>query len=386
MRGEQSDNSPQRNVSWCEPFPLCAASVTGLESLPQRLKEAPSLASRPAVDCSLNNLIVYFQRKRREGRNFSLEQIFEDVRSRVSTDFDTEVHVAPVLSNGLLRRLWIIISAAFAQGRINHVTGDINFATLLMRKERTVLTLLDCGILERTHGLRRLMIRLIWFQLPVMRSQIVTVISEATRQSLLTNIGCSPKKIRVIPVAISERFSRKDGLFNTNRPTVLQIGTAPNKNLDRVAQCLKGLPCKLQIIGPVSSSQRGTLQEAGIDFDVAQGLSESELIRKYVECDLVLFASTSEGFGMPILEANAVGRPVITSNTTSMPEVAGDAACLVDPFDCNSIRHGIDRVISDADYRKRLVEAGFRNVLRFRGDRIAKEYISVYREIVDRAA
>jgi glycosyltransferase involved in cell wall biosynthesis len=352
-----------------------------------QLELTPSAKAAPAGDLvGLEHRVVYFQRKRRVGRNFSLEQIFNDVRARASVQFDAELNVAPALSNGLLRRIWITVSAALSQGDINHVTGDINFATLMMRKNKTVLTLLDCGILERTHGLRRFLIRLFWFQLPVMRSRIITVISEATRQSLLRNVRCQPKKIRVIPVAISEEFTRTDRPFNSKSPTLLQIGTAPNKNLDRVVQCLKGRQCKLQIIGPLSPSQRTALHDSDINFEATQGLSESELVQKFVKCDLVLFASTSEGFGMPILEANAVGRPVITSNTTSMPEVAGDAACLVDPFDCDSIRRGIDRVIDDAEFRSHLVEAGFKNVLRFRADRIAEQYFSVYREIVSRTA
>jgi glycosyltransferase involved in cell wall biosynthesis len=95
----------------------------------------------------------------------------------------------------------------------------------------------------------------------------------------------------------------------------------------------------------------------------------------------VVFASTYEGFGMPIVEANATGRPVVTSNIGPMPEVAGSAACLVDPFDCSSIREGIVRVIGDADYRSHLVAGGFENVKRFQADVIAAQYAAVYREV-----
>ena len=105
------------------------------------------------------------------------------------------------------------------------------------------------------------------------------------------------------------------------------------------------------------------------------------MLERYRKCDLVAFASTYEGFGMPILEANTVERPVIAGNVCSMPEVAGDAACLVDPYDVSSIRAGILRVIEDADYRESLMAAGRENRKRFQADVIANQYASLYREL-----
>ncbi len=86
---------------------------------------------------------------------------------------------------------------------------------------------------------------------------------------------------------------------------------------------------------------------------------------------MLVFVSTYEGFGLPILEAQAMGRPVVTSNIMSMPEVAGDGACLVDPCDVTILHQVLLRVINDSSYRNTLVRNGFENVKRFRSKKIA---------------
>src|ERR1039457_1051746 len=148
--------------------------------------------------------------------------------------------------------------------------------------------------------------------------------------------------------------------------TPAQDPPAPhNKNICRVAEALQRIPCRLDIIGRLTERQREVLEFNRIQYTEQWDLSDQQVIEKYRQCDLVVFASIYEGFGMPIVEANATGRPVVTSNIGSMPEVAGTAACLVDPFDCASIREGILRVIEDADYRNNLVAQGYENAKRF---------------------
>lgn len=132
------------------------------------------------------------------------------------------------------------------------------------------------------------------------------------------------------------------------------------------------------IVGNLSDEQLEMLKKNNIDYNNESNVSNEQLLQRYIECDILAFISTFEGFGMPIVEANAVGRVVITSNVTSMPEVANDAACLVDPFNIDSINTGLRKIINDEDYRNTLIQNGRRNYLRFNADKIANMYYNIY--------
>lgn len=116
-------------------------------------------------------------------------------------------------------------------------------------------------------------------------------------------------------------------------------------------------------------------------FSNYHNLPYKEILALYRECDLLCFASTYEGFGLPIPEAQATGRPVITSTVASMPEVAGEGACLVDPFSVESIRKGVLRIIRDSAFREELVQKGLRNIERFSREKIAADYLMVYMDL-----
>ena len=173
--------------------------------------------------------------------------------------------------------------------------------------------------------------------------------------------------------------------FNASCPRILQVGTAPHKNLERVAQALKGERCVLHVVGRLSPRQRQFLDDLGIRYENGVDLSDEELLRAYEEADLVVFVSLAEGFGLPILEAQAIGRPVVTSDLSPMRDVAGGAACLVDPRNVDSIRAGIRRVIKDSNYREGLVELGLRNVVQYQPQVVASRYARLYEHIAQRS-
>ena len=325
--------------------------------------------------------VVYFHRKPRRFGNFSIEILFEGIRRYLPAFIKPIQAVARFESKGFFPRLLIAVEAAFRQGDINHVTGDVHFLTLLLRKRKTVLTIHDCAFMEHPSAVARLLLRWFWLKLPVARAAVITTVSQATKDQLLQFVDCNPEKIVVIHNFISPHFRPNPKPFAEQMPVLLQIGTAPNKNLERLAQALQGIGCRLHIVGKLSDTQRGHLAQHQIYFTNATNLSEEELRACYNECDLVTFVSTYEGFGLPILEAQAIGRPVITSRLLSMPEVAGDAACLVDPFNVAQIRQGILKIIEDTDYREKLIRLGFENVQRFHPQTIADQYVALYQHL-----
>jgi glycosyltransferase involved in cell wall biosynthesis len=328
--------------------------------------------------------VTHFHRKPMPG-NVSIERLFTDIRNAMPGHVECFPHVSPCFSKGIFPRIRNMLDAAKHQAQINHITGDVHYLALALDKCRTLLTIHDCASLERLRGWRRMVLKWFWFTLPIWRSRLVTVISESTRRELLRHVRCDAAKIRVVPDCVGNDFVPSPKPFNAEEPEILHMGTAANKNLERVIAALAGLPCRLNIIGTLTANQRVRLEQHKIRYTNIPRATDAEVVSAYAACDLVIFASTYEGFGLPIVEANAVGRPVVTSNILSMPEVAGKAACLVDPFDVKAIREGILKVWHDAQYRDALVGAGFENVKRFTAKVVAESYVSLYRELAGRA-
>lgn len=326
--------------------------------------------------------VTYFQRKPRVS-SYSLEFIFSQLREDLANRINPTVCIAPCYSNGVIRRLIIMLDAWWRQGSLNHVTGDINFVGLALRRSKTVLTILDCGDVSQRTGIAAWFLKKLWFEWPARRAQIITTISEASKNSIIELTCCEAAKVVVVPVAVSPVFEFRPVRKLPVVPRILQVGTSRNKNLERVATALKGIRCELVVIGELTQQQINCLRDAEIRFENHVGLSTHELFLQYEACDLVVFASLFEGFGMPIVEANVVGRPVVTSNITSMPEIAGKAACLVDPLSIESIRSGILRVLHDDEYRKSLILAGRHNAQRFDSKAIAQQYLAVYSKVIN---
>jgi glycosyltransferase involved in cell wall biosynthesis len=314
--------------------------------------------------------------------HFSIEQLFETVRAHFPEGVEVKTAVCPQPSQGLAPRLKNLWFARGLRADIYHITGDVHYLALALPGRKTILTIHDLGFLRQPNPMLRKILYWFWLKLPVARVRLVTTISEATKQDILRWLpACPPEKIWVIPNPVLPFFQPVARPFNDACPTVLLVGTKPNKNLPRQLEALAGISCRVQLIGERKAEIESLLHRLQLPHVWLERLAQEELLQAYAASDLLLFASTLEGFGMPILEAQAVGRPVITSNCSSMPEVAGPGACLVDPFDVESIRAGILRVIQNTAYRAELLRLGQENAKRFSAEEVARRYAEAYGEI-----
>lgn len=326
--------------------------------------------------------VNYFQRRIRKGFNFSLEYIYEDIRNRLKEKVLPEIYFSRCYNDGYFSKLVNIMEAALRQGKdVNHITGEVHFLNFFMNKNKVVLTILDCGMMLRKKGIAKELVKWLYFSIPVSRAKFITAISEETKTEIIRITNCEPDKIKVIPVAISPIYKPYPKEFNAVNPVIMHIGTGSNKNIFRLIEALNGIKCHLTIVGKISPQHLAALKLNNIDYSNDYNISNERLLEKYIECDILTYISTSEGFGMPIIEANAVERVVITSNVSSMPEVAGKSACLVDPYNVEEIRNAVLKVIGNPEYREELIREGRINKLRFNADTIAGMYYDLYNEI-----
>jgi glycosyltransferase involved in cell wall biosynthesis len=322
--------------------------------------------------------IVFFQRK--PFQDFvSIEHIYDMVRKHLPQDIDVTTHISRFHSKGILKRIYNVFEAAFYQSDVNHVTGDVNFLVFLLNRNRTILSI--HGTFNPNPNLIiQKILELIWWRLPLKKVKYITVVSQALKQEIIQRFDCEATKIKVIYNPVNTIFQAKPKSFPT-KPVLLQVGTKPAKNVERLIIALDGIDCYLHLIGVLSETQKALLKKHKIEFSNQVGLSVVEMKRAYENCDILTFVSVYEGFGMPIIEANTIGRVVLTGNIAAMPEVANDAALMVNPLDIEAIRKGILKLINDKNYRNQLIENGFENAKRFDVKVVTGQYYSLYKEV-----
>ncbi|MFK7932746.1 MAG: glycosyltransferase family 4 protein [Saprospiraceae bacterium] len=284
-------------------------------------------------------------------------------------------------SNGIWTRIKAIFEIKKRAGEVNHITGDVHFLTFGLPKKRTILTIHDCGFMQHPSAVARFILKLLWLKLPEKNCEYITTVSEVTRQEVIKYTNCSPEKVVVIPTLIQPFFQRVDKPFNNLKPRILHIGLKPNKNFARHVQAIAGLACHFHIIGKLKKEHFSLLETYQIDYSYQHNISDAAMLQAYIDADIMLFASTFEGFGMPIVEAQTIGRVVVTSQLSSMPEIAGDGAIFVNPYEVQSIRSGILNAIEKQEYRQAIIKKGFKNVKRFSVETVAGQYENLYQSL-----
>ena len=236
------------------------------------------------------------------------------------------------------------------------------------------------------------------------RATRVLTVSESSKRDILRFVDIPAEKIDVIYNAYDERFgvepreedvARVRERYQLHDPFVLYAGTVkPHKNVERLIEAFDlvrkhGLDdLKLVLIGD-EISKYAALRRAVHSHQLHKYvrflgyLPEETLAVMYRLASVFVFPSLYEGFGLPPLEAMASGTPVVTSNVSSLPEVAGDAAVLVDPYDSTSIAGGIERVLGDDALRRNLREKGLARAKQFSWDTSVRRVREIYQEVAD---
>lgn len=320
----------------------------------------------------------------KERKEYSIENVFGNITTYLSEMHDIDNEFVP--SGRYNSILNIFRNIRFVKGLkadIFHITGEIHFLVPFMRRSRTVLTIHDMVMIEQTHGVKRFLYKLFWLNIPVRMAGAVTCISEKTKDDIVNIYPEFRKKITVIPNSYNDIFKPTDKSINTVSPLILAMGTRSNKNLIRIIDAVSGTNCRLLIVGKLSKEQEEVLRSSKVEYENLHNLSNEEIYDCYCRCDILCFPSLYEGFGMPIIEAQAVGRPVITSTWRPMNDIAGDGALLVNPEKTDEIRNAIQILINDKTVRNRVIKAGFENVKKYDPNVVANMYVSIYENLID---
>jgi glycosyltransferase involved in cell wall biosynthesis len=241
-----------------------------------------------------------------------------------------------------------------------------------------------------------------WLPLILTHFDVIITVSQNSKQDICKFLHIGDQKVIVIPAASTKHFrylpqeevSMLLARYGVIRPYILYVGSVePRKNLLRMLDAYQLLlrwsdRWKFMIVGarnywksyPVAQK----VEQLGLQDQVifTGYIPDEDLPALYNGAELFCFPSLYEGFGLPVLEAMACGVPVVTSNCSSLPEVAGDAAILVDPYNVDEIADAMKRVLSDRELAQELRHLGLERAKQFSWEKTARETIAVYEKVL----
>lgn len=260
---------------------------------------------------------------------------------------------------------------------VNHVTGDIHYCILGLMGVQSILTVHDdYAIIKAPNVWNRIYKWIFWIYLPIKLADRTDCITEETYRKVRRYVH-SRKMGVFTPHAVDVGYHFFPHQLDKSCPRILQIGTDPQKNLESTIRMLAGQKCHLRVVREMTPAQHKLARALNVNYSNVYNLTDEEMLQEYEKADIVVFPSIYEGFGMPIMEAQAIGRAVITTRRAPMDWVAGkDAALLDNPLDIQEYRTLFERLVRDDNYRAQVIVAGLENVKRFRPEMVVERYIS----------
>jgi glycosyltransferase involved in cell wall biosynthesis len=231
----------------------------------------------------------------------------------------------------------------------------------------------------------------------IRRAAAIVTPSRNTAEDLLSRTKVDPRKLHVVPLAASLGVTSVDvaeviGRLKVRPPYVLSVGTIePRKNLVRLVRAYRrvaatGVPHSLVLAGPLGWHHEALMRELSLegpgDIVMTGSLAPEELDAVYRAADVFAYPSLYEGFGLPVLEAMARGIPTVASSTSSVSEVAGDAALGVNPRSVREIAKAIVSLCTDGELAEQLAARGRAQAERYSWDETARTTIEVYERVL----
>lgn len=305
--------------------------------------------------------------------------------------------VAGKLDKKLLSTLWMQLNVPIIAVRQNLdlFWGSRHHLPLLLSPGiRTVVTVHDIvnRLYPGTMALPNLLVERSLMKLSLKRSDVILAVSRSTAADIKKEFGISANKITTVylgtPVFPREPKCGPEQSNDVPSNYFLFVGTLdPRKNFERIFKAFELLRplsqgLHLVIIGAEGWKNKNFLKMIRTHplkdhIHMTGYLPRDRLVSYYKNAICVMFPSLYEGFGLPILEAMSCGTPVITSDTSSMPEIAGDAALLVDPYDTSAIADAMNNLMSDKQLRERLICRGLERVKEFSWKKCAEQTLKV---------
>lgn len=216
----------------------------------------------------------------------------------------------------------------------------------------------------------------------VRNADLIIAVSHFTARQVIDLLHVEPSRIRVVPHGVHPSPQSQQ----RREKIVLFVGALQTrKNLVRLIEAFEALPEDWRLIlagAPSGYGAAAVLERVHPRVEITGYLPAPQLEQLYARASIFAFPSLDEGFGIPVLEAMARGLPVITSNCSALPEVAGDAALLVNPLSTADIAAALERLATDTDLRQQLVSRGLERAKIFSWKRAVAATYSVYRELL----